>query len=150
MGVEQNKAIVERFDRILNDRRLDQLDQLCSAHMVNHSLAADRAPGLEGTREWLASAGRNFESFRWQELAVIAENDLVVQFGIRGGDWPGGPFQGFDVPAGHYQRGAAFMYRLRHSRIAERWAVNDHLAMLLQLGAIRKTQELEVNTPCVP
>jgi predicted ester cyclase len=28
------------------------------------------------------------------------------------------------------------MYRLADGRIVERWAVNDHLAMLLQLGAI--------------
>jgi hypothetical protein len=28
------------------------------------------------------------------------------------------------------------MYRIAEDRIVERWAVNDHLAMLLQLGAI--------------
>jgi hypothetical protein len=40
------------------------------------------------------------------------------------------------VPAGPYHRDTAFMYRIAGDRIAERWAVNDHLAMLLQLGAI--------------
>jgi predicted ester cyclase len=28
------------------------------------------------------------------------------------------------------------MYRITDGRIVERWAVNDHLAWLLQLGAI--------------
>jgi hypothetical protein len=38
--------------------------------------------------------------------------------------------------AGPYHRDTAFMYRIAADRIVERWAVNDHLAMLLQLGAI--------------
>lgn len=136
MSTETNKAIVEHFDAILNNRDLDRLERLCSPDMVNHALAPGRPPGLEGTRQWLAAEGRNFESFRWRELSVVAEQDLVVQFGIRDGQWPGGAFRGFQVPAGHYQRDTAFMYRITGDRIVERWAVNDHLAMLLQLGAI--------------
>jgi predicted ester cyclase len=136
VSTETNKTIVERFDGILNDRRLDRLDELCGPDMVNHALAPGRPPGLEGTRQWLATDGRRFESFRWQELLVIAEDDLVVQFGVRQGNWPGGNLRGFDVPAGHYRRDTAFMYRIFRDRIVERWAVNDHLAMLLQLGAI--------------
>jgi predicted ester cyclase len=136
MSNETNKAIVERFDSILNSRDLDQLDELCSSDMVNHSLAPSRPPGLEGTRQWLETDGRNFQSFTWQQLFVVAEKDLVVQFGVRGHDWPGGPFRGFNVPAGRYERDTAFMYRIAGGRIVERWAVNDHLAMLLKLGAI--------------
>lgn len=136
MGNEANKAIVERFDAILNSRDLDLLDELCSSDMVNHSLAPSRPPGLAGTREWLEAEGRNFQSFPWKELFVVAEGDLVVQFGVREHDWPGGRFRGFDVPAGHCERDAAYMYRIEGGRIVERWAVNDLLAMLLQLGAI--------------
>jgi predicted ester cyclase len=136
MSTETNKALVERLDAILNTGDLGQLDQLCSPDLVNHSLAPNRPPGLEGTRQWLATEGRKFASFRWRELFVVAEGDLVVQFGVRGGQWPGGPFRGFDVPAGPYQRDTAFMYRIAGERIVERWAVNDHLAMLVQLGAI--------------
>jgi predicted ester cyclase len=136
MGSETNKAIVRRFDAILNNRDLDQLDELCGPDMVNHALAPGRPAGLEGTRQWLETEGRNFQSFTWKELFVVAEDDLVVQFGVRGHDWPGGRFRGFDVPAGHCERGTAFMYRIAGGRIVERWAVNDLLAMLLQLGAI--------------
>ena len=133
---QSNKMIVERFDSILNTGDLGELDELCSPDMVNHSLASSRPPGLAGSREWLTTEGPNFRSFIWQDLKVVAENDLVVQFGTRGGDWPGGRFFGFDVPAGSYTRGTAFMYRLADGRIVERWAVNDLLAMMLQLGAI--------------
>ena len=67
---------------------------------------------------------------------MVGEGDLVVQFGARGGDWPGGSFRGFEVPAGRYARDTAFAYRVNDHRVVERWAVNDHLAMLLQLGVI--------------
>lgn len=136
MSMESNKAIVERFDALLHTRDFDQLDELCSPEMVNHALAPDRPAGLAGTRLWLETEGRNFQSFEWKELHLVAENDLVVQFGTRAHDWPGGRFRGFDVPAGHCERGTAFMYRIADNRIVERWAVNDLLAMLLQLGAI--------------
>jgi predicted ester cyclase len=136
MSSETNKTVVERFDAILNSRELDQLDELCSPDMVNHALARGRPAGLEGTRQWLETEGPNFQSFFWKQLFVVAENDLVVQFGVREHDWPGGRFRGFDVPAGHCERGTAFMYRLANRHIVERWAVNDLLAMFLQLGAI--------------
>ena len=136
MTTETNKAVVERFDSLLQTRDLGRLDELCSPDMVNHALAPDRPAGLAGTRQWLETEGRNFQSFPWKELLVVAEDDLVVQFGVRAHDWPGGRFRGFDVPAGRCERGAAFMYRLADDRIVERWAVNDLLAMLLQLGAI--------------
>lgn len=137
MDIQSNKALVERFDAILNTRDLSGLDDLCAPDMVNHALAPSRPAGLAGTRQWLATEGKKFESFRWREVSVVAEGDMVVQFGEREGDWPGGVFSGFDVPAGPYRRGAASLYRIAAERIVERWAVNDHLAMLLQLGTIR-------------
>jgi predicted ester cyclase len=136
MDSETNKAIAGRFDTIVNTRDFDLLDKLCSPDMVNHSLAPSRPAGLAGSREWLETDGRNFQSFKWQDLHVVAESDLVVHFGVRGGDWPGGRLFGFDALPGRYQRGTAFMYRIAGDRIVERWAVNDLLAQLMQLGAI--------------
>jgi predicted ester cyclase len=106
--------------------------------MVNHALAPGRPPGLEGSREFLRSAQRDVHGARWLEYFIVAENDMVVQFGSREHDWPGGPFRGFDAPAGTYVRDTAFAYRLAAGRIAERWAIRDDLAMLVQLGAIHR------------
>ncbi len=136
MTSEANKQIVERFDAMLNTGDLTALEELCAPDMTNHALRPDRQQGLEGTREWLATEGPKFRSFRWQRLQVVAEDELVVQFGVRGGEWPGGTIRGFDAPAGPYARDTAFMYRVTDGRIAERWAVNDLLTMLVQLGAV--------------
>ena len=70
------------------------------------------------------------------ESFVVAEADLVVQFGQRELHWPGRPFRGFAVPAGVSTQAAAFAYRFSGGRIAERWAIRDDLAMLIQLGAL--------------
>jgi ketosteroid isomerase-like protein len=45
-------------------------------------------------------------------------------------------FRGFDVPAGHFLRDCAFMFRVRDGLITDRWAIRDDLAMMTQLGAI--------------
>jgi predicted ester cyclase len=137
MSPQQNKIVVERFDALVNSGDLEQLDQLCTRDMVNHALAPTRPAGLEGTREFLATAGRKLRSDRRQDLIVVAENDRVVQHGVRGGHWPGGIFLGMQVPEGPYAREVVFIYRLVDGRITERWAVRDDLGMMRQLGALQ-------------
>ncbi len=135
--VERNKAVVAEFDAILNTGDLSRLDELCTPDMVNHALASGRPQGLEGTREFLASSfGHRFASDGWKTLNVVAEGAFVVQHGVRGGDWPGGPFLGFDAGPGEYAREVVFVYRLEDGKIAERWAIRDDLTMLRQLGAV--------------
>jgi predicted ester cyclase len=133
MDTARNKAVVAEFDQLGNrGGDLSRLDTLCTPDIVNHALA----PGLDGTREFLRAAQRDVHGARWLESFVVAENDLVVQFGSREHHWSGGRFRGFDAPAGRHVRDTAFAYRLMDGRITERWAIRDDLAMLLQLGAL--------------
>jgi predicted ester cyclase len=142
MSIEENKRTVERFDALLNTQELSQLDELCTADMVNHTLLPGRPAGLEGTREFLRTMGRRqWQANRWRESTVVAEGEFVVQFGIREGHWPGGPFRGIEVPAGDYTRDFAAMFRLVGGRIAERWAVRDDLGMMLHLGALTTPEQ---------
>ncbi|WP_328992240.1 ester cyclase [Kribbella sp. NBC_01245] len=137
MGIEENKAVVERFDRLMGSDDLDELDELCTPDMVNHTLAPGRPAGLAGTREFLETMGRHqIVNLVWKTLTVVAEGDFVVQFGERAGEWKGGEFLGFEAEAGAYSQGFAIMYRLVDGRIAERWAIRDDLAVLRQLGAL--------------
>lgn len=100
MSAEHNKTVVDRFDAVLNTQDLSQLDELCTPDMVNHTLAPGRPSGLAGTREFLSTAGTAWQADRWRHMVVVAEGDYIVQYGVREGTWPGGPFRGFDVPAG--------------------------------------------------
>src|SRR5262245_30535702 len=133
----RNKQVVERFMELV-DRGgdLDELDTLCSPDFVNHAMAPGRPNGVSATREFLNSPGRQSHAGRWVERVMVAEGDYVIEFGVRAGRWPGGPFRGIDVPSGPFERDAAFMYRLADGRLAERWAIRDDLGLMLQLGAI--------------
>lgn len=140
MNSDHNKAVVKEFDDLGNGNGngdLGRLDDLCAPDMVNHALAPGAKPGIEGTRDFLRGALRDAHPACWLESHVVAEGDMVVQFGVREHDWQGGSFRGFEVPAGTYTRDTAFADRLVDGRIAERWAIRDDLAMLLQLGALR-------------
>jgi predicted ester cyclase len=139
MDLIHNKMVVAQFDELGNSGGdLALLDTLCTPDLVNHALAAGRPQGLEGTREFLRSARRDTHSGRWVNSIVVAEGDMVVQFGTRELHWPGGSLFGFDVPPGTATRDVAFAYRLVKGRIAERWAIRDDLSMLRQLGALRR------------
>jgi predicted ester cyclase len=139
MDIAHNKAVVARFDELGNSGGdLAILDTLCTPDMVNHALAAGRPQGLEGTREFLRRARRDTHGGRWINSIVVAEGDMVVQFGTRELTWPGGSFLGFETPPGTATRDVAFAYRLVDGRIAERWAIRDDLSMLVQLGALHR------------
>ncbi len=137
MDIEHNKGVVREIDDLGNGAGdIGRLDALCTPDMVNHALAPGRPQGIEGTREFLRSARRDLHPVRWIESHVVAEGDLVVQFGTREQDWPGGSFRGFEIPSGVFTRDSAFAYRFVDGRICERWAIRDDLGMMLQLGAI--------------
>jgi ketosteroid isomerase-like protein len=138
MNTDQNKAVVRAFDELGNGTGdPGRLDELCAPDIVNHALAPGAKPGIEGTRDFLQRARRDAHPARLTESHIVAEGDMVVQFGIREHEWQGGSFRGFDVPAGTYTRDTAFAYRIGDGHIAERWAIRDDLGMLLQLGALR-------------
>jgi predicted ester cyclase len=139
MDTSHNKTVVAQFDELGNSGGdLAILDTLCTPDLANHALAPGRPQGLEGTREFLRMAQRERRGGRWLYSFVVAEDDMVVQFGSRALTWPGGLFLGFETPAGTATRDVAFAYRLVDGRVAERWAIRDDLSMLLQLGALHR------------
>ena len=138
LDIQRNKAVVQEFDDLGNrGGDLDRLDSICTPGMVNHALAPHMPAGLEGTRAFLRSARRDVHGAGWLNSVVVAEEDMVVQFGRRELHWPGGSFLGFNAHAGTAVRDVMFAYRLVDGRIAERWAIRDDLSMLIQLGALR-------------
>jgi predicted ester cyclase len=142
MGTAENKNAIDQFNAVLDGGNINELDRLCTPDFVNHALTPGRHD-LQRTKDFLsqgvaAAAGgrRDPHRSRWLERRVVAEGDLLVEYGRREGNWPGGTFRGVEIPPGSYTREVAFMYRFVDGRIAERWAVRDDLGMMIQLGAI--------------
>ena len=82
MATDTNLEIVERFDAMLNTGDLTELDELCSPDMANHALApthpkVSRAPA-SGCRPKARTSERHVAG-----ATVVAQDDLVVQFGVR-------------------------------------------------------------------
>jgi ketosteroid isomerase-like protein len=140
MTIEQNRELIRRFDDAVAASDIDALDELCTQDMVNHSLAPERPKGLEGTREFIRTGMPQLNEGGWTDSVIVAEGDYVVQFGVRGGTWRGGPVLGIDADPGPYSREVAFCYRIEDGKIAERWAMRDDLTMLRQLGALTHQQ----------
>lgn len=143
MSATEHKAVIDRHNAILEGGNIDDLDELCLPDMVNHALKAGGPQDLEATKKFLrggqsAAAGGRKDPGRseWVQRWIVAEGDLLIEYGTRQGAWPGGSFRGVEIPAGPYTRDVAFMYRFVGGRIAERWAVRDDLGMMIQLGAI--------------
>ena len=91
MDTSYNKTVVAQLDELGNGGGdLAILDALCTPDLVNHALAPGRPQGLEGTREFLRTAQRDRHGGRWLDSFVVAEGDMVVQFGSRELTWPGG------------------------------------------------------------
>lgn len=149
MGIHENKHTMQRFDRLIETCEADALDEICAPDMTNHALAAHRAPGLEGTKEFVRECRSDPERAAWmrtmhqqRDLVTIAEGDYVIQFGKISASWAGGLFRGHEVPAGDYVSDMAFMYRFEDDRIAERWAIRDDLAMIEQLSGTPSQRRL--------
>ena len=144
MSASDNKAVMDRMNAVLEGGDLNELDEICTPDFMNHALVPRlREKGLAGTKEFLSAGAASSLGGRkdngkstWLERWVVAEGDLVVEYGTREGSWPGGTFRGVDIPPGPYTRDVAFMYRFVDGRIAERWAIRDDLGMMIQLGAI--------------
>ena len=129
-----NKAIVRRYyDEVLNQRKVDVLDELAVEDYIEH----DPFPGQGNGRADLKARARGllsaFNPLRFDIDDVIADEDRVVvrwtNHATQSGDFMG-------IPA----TGAAFsiagvdIHVLRDGRLAEHWHVVDMLSMLQQLG----------------
>jgi len=90
-GYQGRRSEVRRARKRWGDLAL--LDELCTPDMVSHALARDRPQGVEGTRQFCErlspSPPRSLDPF------VVAEGNMVVQFGHRELDYPGGSFLDF-------------------------------------------------------
>jgi ketosteroid isomerase-like protein len=138
------RQVVAAFDRAVDAGDTEALDAVCNPDMVTHSFGPAMPQGIEGMRKFVQGRSAAGSDGRWEQVVVVTDGEYVVQFGTRSFDWQGGPFRGFDVPAGHFQRDSAFMFRVQDGLITDRWAIRDDVMMLTQLGAVIPSRPEEV------
>jgi steroid delta-isomerase-like uncharacterized protein len=135
MSIETNKALARRFyHEVLNDRRVDVIDDLAIADYVEH----DPLPGQRDNREGLKDRVNSLISglspaFTVEDL--IAEADRVVVHWTNRGTH-NDVFLGIPPTGRSFEIAGIDIYRVEDGRLAEHWHVIDQLTMLQQLGLI--------------
>lgn len=129
----QNRALVLRFYKAFDDRRLQTGLSLLSPALVAHM------NGIEEplTKEEFASLGTDvynaFPDGRHQFSQTVSRKDKVTTCGVFVGTHLGS-FKG--IPATGKKVSFSIMHidRVSHSKIVEHWGLGDNLSMLQQLG----------------
>jgi steroid delta-isomerase-like uncharacterized protein len=134
MSIEQNKQAVGRYyTDVLNDGRLDVLNEIAVEDYVEH----DPFPGQGNGRADFAARVQllrsAFAPLRFDVEDVIAEGDRVVVRWTSTGRHSG-EFLGIPPTEREYTISGIDIHRLDEGLMSEHWHVVDQLSQLQQLG----------------
>jgi len=80
MSLESNKKTVNRMPlEAFNEGRLEVVDEVMSADMVDHSSQPGLPPGRDGVKALITAARSAFPDLKNTVIRQIAEGDMVVQ-----------------------------------------------------------------------
>lgn len=132
--METQKAVVQRTLDAINSGDLTTLGQQFTPDYLDHSRPG-LPPGPEGVVQFFAMARTAMPDLHATIEDLIAEGDRVVARGTITGTQTG---DFMDIPATGKRVEIAYIdiNRIADGKIAERWANQDDLGMLQQLGVI--------------
>jgi len=134
MSAKENKAIVRRWNEVVNTGNVKVLDELAGANYVLHSSGGTRS--LEDLKKGLHTAGRAaFPDTRITIEDEVAEGDkVVIRWTIRGTHK--GEYMGIAPTGKQVTMTGISVYRIEKGKIVEDWSNSDMLGMMQQLGAV--------------
>ena len=136
MTIEENKEIVRRYQEACNANDLDALDGLVANDVVSHSATPGLPPGLEGGKLAHRATLAAFPDLRYHVEDLFAEGDRVAQrFTLLCTHL--GEFMGLTATGKEITLSGISIFRLRDGKIVEHWAVQDGLALMIQLGLFK-------------
>ncbi|CAN5815377.1 ester cyclase [soil metagenome] len=120
-------------EEVINQGRLDVLDEILSPDIVDHDPAPDQKPGPEGFKGFFATMRSAFPDLQVTGETMVADGDLLaVAYRMDGTHQ--GEFLGL-APTG---RKVSFrglqIARFAGGKAVERWGSSDQLGMFQQLG----------------
>ena len=135
MSADENCELVERFYReVINDRRLDVIDELISEDFVHNGQRRGRNGQRDVYEEFLVA----FPDLHTEVVEIFAADDLVAVHRR----WTGthaAAFQGVEPTGRPVDFESTAILRIRDGSIAEYHGVLDMLALMVQLGVSRGT-----------
>ena len=130
------KAIAARFnDEVLNQGKLEVIDEIIADDLEEHAAPPGWPPGKEGVRAWVTMFRDAFPDLKVQTLGMVAEGDEVwlhsVMTGTHTGEFMGVAPTGKSVTYTMMDR-----VRTRDGKAVEHWAASDDMGLMTQLGVV--------------
>lgn len=134
------ETLMRRFYAAFNARKLDDLDDVMAADVVDHNPIPDQPAGLVGLKIALAGFFAAFSDIQIEVEQVLVDGNYVVvrqvARGVHDGDFLGIAATGKLVEIRSHDIG-----RVEDGRIVEVWHVEDLLNALFQIGAFPTVSE---------
>jgi steroid delta-isomerase-like uncharacterized protein len=135
MANEENKAVVQRFWDEWNNKNLEAMADLVAEDGADHALPPGVPANKEGSFKLIAMYMQAFPDLHIKVEDLIAEGDKVV-CRITSSGTNTGPLMGMPATGKSATMTAIHIFRVRNGKLQERWANQDDLGMMQQLGVI--------------
>lgn len=135
MSVEQNKALVRKFEDLINARDLDTALTLFSPDYIDHVPLIGLPPGIEGVRAFFTIQFSAFPDGHITSQDTIAEGDKVVHRMV-GEFTHQGEFLGIAPTGKRITWSWVEIWRIANGKLAEHWVEADMMSLMQQLGVL--------------
>ena len=135
MSVEENKALVRKFEDLINARDLDTALTLFSPDYVDHVPSIGLPPGIEGVRAFFTMQIPHSRIGALTSLDMIAEGDKVVHR-LVGEFTHQGEFMGIPPTGKHISWSCIDIWRIADGKFVEHWIEADMMSVMQQLGVL--------------
>ena len=140
MSAEENKMVIRRYtDEVLNQGKMDRLDQVLADNFTNHDPGNPGVVSRDDYKQFLTGLRSAFPDLHFTHEDEVADGDEVaVRWTMRGTNrgelaMPAGPVP----PTGkQVQVSGISILRLAGGKMVEQWIHGDNLGFLQQLGLI--------------
>jgi steroid delta-isomerase-like uncharacterized protein len=135
MSLEKHKAIVRRYQEILNANDLDALGDVVADDISMPTSFPGFPPGLEGARAIAAANRQMIPDFTVTIDDLVAEGDLVAAFITITGTHTREMF-GIPPTGKAFKISGMSLFRIDDGKIVEHRGVGDIVGVLQQIGAM--------------
>lgn len=136
MSIEENKAIVRRYQEIYNSNNLDSLGEVVSKELITPKIMPGIPSGFERAKAAHQIMLAGFPDYQTVIDELIAEGDQVVaRITMRGTHT--GSFMGIPATGKHVEFTGIYIARIANGKIVEHWGEEDGVSLLAQLGVLK-------------
>ena len=136
MGLDENKALVERFyDQVWDAGNVDVAEEVFAEDYVRHDLRPSEAlPGPAGQAKIAADFRAAFPDLHMELDLILAEGDLVAARWTTEGTNTG-PWAGRAATGKNARFSGVNIFRIEGGKVVELWNHRDDLGLMQQIGA---------------